>query len=109
MVPSGLSGSLAINVQVSLRGGLLPVESLSLGVLGGAASAVIFLREDIRRLAIRLLSDPGLVTGKVDGHADALGVVEDSGVDGHVGERGAGVLLAGFTEDGVETGLWMAG
>lgn len=35
-------------------------------------------------MVLRVPGEPGLVGGKVDGGADALGVVEDAGVSGHV-------------------------
>lgn len=60
----------------------------------------------MRGLVVGPLGEPSLVSGEVDGDADALGVVEDAGVSRNIARgAGLGVSRVGFTEDGVETGL----
>lgn len=56
---------------------------------------------------VRVLGEPGVVGGKVDLDADALGVVEDAGVGGDVAEGAFWVGGVGCAEDGAEAGLFV--
>lgn len=51
----------------------------------------VLVWEYVGKPVIRVLGNPGLVAGEVDGDADLLGVVEDAGVGCHVYEGALGI------------------